>query len=138
MGDREVIRLASGMRRLLWFDAVAGLAVGLALFALAVPLAPLLGYSLPFARGLAAANFGYGCFALAIASRFPASAGAIPWLIAANAAWPLVSLVLVAWVRDSATALGFAYLAGEAVFVGVLAGVEARALARLRSAAPAA
>ncbi|MCL4821970.1 MAG: hypothetical protein KJ067_22820 [Vicinamibacteria bacterium] len=126
------------MRRFLWFDAFAGTSVGLLLFAFADWLAPLFGYSLPFARGLAAANFGYGCFALVIASRFPASAAAIPWLIAANAAWPLVSLALVAWVRDSATSLGLAYLGAEAVFVGVLAGFEARALARLRSAAPAA
>lgn len=126
------------MRRFLWFDAFAGTSVGLLLFAFADLLAPLFGYSLPFARGLAAANFGYGCFALGIAARFPASAGAIPCLVAANAAWPLVSLALIAWVRDSGTSLGLAYLAGEAVFVGVLAGFEARALARLRAPVPSA
>lgn len=125
------------MRRLLWFDAMAGTSVGLAMFALAGILAPLFGYSLRFACALAAINFAYGCFALSLATRFPASTAAIRYLIAANAAWPLISVALMTALRDSATGLGLAYLAAEGVFVGGLAMAEAQALGRLTAASAA-
>lgn len=126
------------MRRLLWFDALAGMGVGLAMFALANVLAPLFGYTLRIAYALAAANFGYGCFALTLAAWFPSSTPVLRWLVAANGAWPLISVALIAALRDSATGLGLAYLTAEGVFVGALAMVEARALARLRAAGAAA
>jgi hypothetical protein len=59
-------------------------------------------------------------------------------MIAANAAWPLVSAVLIALVWRSASGLGVAYLAAEGLFVGILAAIEWRTLARLRQGAAAA
>lgn len=115
------------MGRLLWFDACAGAIVGALMLALAGVIGPLLGLEPALLRATAAANLCYAFYSFNLA-RQPAPRRALIWaLIGANASWTLVCAAL-ALRHVSSAPLGAAYLLGEGLFVGVLAGVEARTL----------
>jgi hypothetical protein len=115
------------MRWLLWFDACAGAIAGALMLALAGVVGALLGLEPALLRATAAANLCYALYSFSLA-RQAAPRRALIWaLIGANASWMFICAGL-ALLHVSSAPLGAAYLAGEGLFVGVLAGVEARAL----------
>lgn len=122
--------LSPSERRLLWLDAAAGAAAGMALlvfrdYAAAASLFPV---------GLvvfnALANLAYASFAGTLATLTVLGLApprrALATLVAANAAWPLVCVVILSRVWGAGSAVGLAYVALEALFVGSLAFVEYR------------
>ncbi len=119
-------------RALLWVDGLAGASVGVLVLVLHSWLAVLYGLSASLVLGLGAANLAYGCYSSTLAVRLhrgrPPSRRAVVTLVAANAAWAVVCVVLAIALRERATLIGTAVLAFEAVFVGALALLERRYL----------
>jgi hypothetical protein len=117
------------LRRLLAFDAATCLAMGVALLALAGPLAAPLGLPAGWLRGAGALLL--PCAALMAWAARPAAhqralAGVV---VAGNAAWVAASVAVSALF--ALTAVGEALVLGQAAAVALLAALEARALRRL-------
>lgn len=119
-------------RALLWADGIAGASVGVLVLVLHPWLAVLYGLPASLVLGLGAANLAYGLYSSTLAVRLyrgqPPSRRAVVTLVAANAAWAVVCVVLAVALRERATLIGTAVLAVEAVFVGALALLERRYL----------
>jgi len=112
------------LHRVLWLDAATGVATGLLQLLLADQLAVLLG--LPV--GLLVAS-GWALFAYVALIAFIATRQFIPrplvWLlIAANAAWVLGCLALLFGGLAAPTLAGKAFIAVQAVAVGLLAELQ--------------
>ena len=125
----------SFLRRVLALDCASCLVIGLSLALGAEPLSGLfgLGERLLFGAGLLllplAAFIGW------LASR-PAPPSPLVWLvIAGNAAWTAESFLLIATEGARITALGTAFVAGQALAVLGVALLEYVGLRRMRAAA---
>lgn len=122
--------MRSRARRILWVDGGAGLLVGVVVLALHAPLARLYGFPVPFVLFMAAANLAYASYSGTLAVRAsrgaPPSRRAVDVLVAANLAWTVACVVLLAVLSSTATAFGVAQLVGEGTFVAVLAVLERR------------
>ena len=113
-------------------DAVTGVVTSVALVAASAALSPVLGVPtrLLLAAGLLALPF---AVVMWIAAREPLRHRALVWsVIVGNVAWVVLSL-LVALVWFAPTTLGRGVIVGQAVAVAVLAWLEHRAFARLRT-----
>ena len=108
----------------LHIDGSAGLAVGLVLFALAKWVSELYRLPLNVILFLASANILYGCYALALALSNKRSLMAINILSIANSVWVFVCAAIVVLYVQTASPVGFLFIGGEALFVGVLAVYE--------------
>ncbi len=108
------------LRRVLWLDAATGVATGLLQLLLADQLAVLLGLPVGLLVASGWAIFGYVALIAFIATR-PFIPQALVWLlIAANAAWVLGCLALLFGGLATPTLMGQAFIAVQAVAVGVL------------------
>lgn len=105
-------------------DGSAGLAVGLVLFALAEWVSELYRLPLNIILFLASANILYGCYALALALSNQRSLMAIKVLSIANSVWVVICVAIVVLYVQTASPVGFLFIGGEALFVGVLAVYE--------------
>jgi hypothetical protein len=108
----------------LHIDGSAGLAVGLVLFALAEWVSELYRLPLNVILFLASANILYGCYALALALSNQRSLMAIKVLSIANSVWVVICVAIVVLYVQTASPVGFLFIGGEALFVGVLAVYE--------------
>ena len=126
---------SSWLRRVLAIDAVSSAAMGLGLLVLAPTLAPLLNLPLDLLREAGAILLPFAALVGYLASREqPARAGV--WIvIALNAVWTVDSIVLLlsGWVEPNG--LGYAFVIGQAVVVGVFAELEYLGLRRVSLAA---
>lgn len=108
------------LRRVLWLDAATGVAAGLVQVVLAAYLAPLLGLPEQLLLVSGWALFGYVAVICLTATR-PVLPSALVWLlIGANAAWVLGCLALLFGGLAKPTLLGQAFIAVQAVAVGLL------------------
>lgn len=129
------------LRTALRLDAAASGAMGALLLLGAGALSPLFDLPLPLLRG---AGLALVPFALALAwlARRPRIPRGWAWaVIAANVLWALDSLLLPATGRVAPSALGTAFVIGQAVAVALFACLEyvgLRALGRGRAAGPSA
>jgi hypothetical protein len=108
----------------LHIDGSAGLAVGLVLFALAEWVSELYRLPLNVILFLASANILYGCYALALALSNQRSLMAIKVLSIANSVWVVICVAIVVLYVQTLSPVGFLFIGGEALFVGVLAVYE--------------
>ncbi|MGK0502287.1 MAG: hypothetical protein ACJARF_001048 [Alteromonadaceae bacterium] len=108
----------------LHIDGSAGLAVGLVLFALAKWVSELYRLPLNVILFLASANILYGCYALALALSNQRSLMAIKVLSTANSVWVVICVAIVVLYVQTLSPVGFLFIGGEALFVGVLAVYE--------------
>ena len=122
------------LRPLLWLDAVTCIAFGLLIAIAAGPLSELLGLPVPLLREAGILLFPFALFVLWVAMRTDPARGTRA-IIAANVAWVLASLALLAgpWVEP--TAIGTAFVAVQAAAVAGIAILEAHALRRPLSTA---
>lgn len=117
-------------------DSGGGLLAGALVLALRGWLAELHGLPLAVVTFMGAANVTYGCFSGTLlrvtppVRRLPSAA-----LVAANFAWPVVCLGLLAANAGEVGPTGVLHLAGEGLYVGLLAEVERRVLLRRPGAA---
>ncbi|HYR10197.1 MAG TPA: hypothetical protein VEQ60_20655 [Longimicrobium sp.] len=123
------------MKNLLWVDCIAGALAGVAVLMLSGWLSGL--YALPRELLLAngAVNVLYASYSFSLARRARRPGSLISLLVFANLAWAVVCLWLVSVFSGSATWFGIGHLAGEALFVGGLAGLEWRWRDQLLTAA---
>ncbi|MBB4636751.1 hypothetical protein [Longimicrobium terrae] len=113
-------------RNLLWIDCIAGALAGATMLVLGGWLSELYGVPCGLLLFMGAANLLYAAYSFSLAARTRRSTNLILLLVLANLAWAAVCAGLAVVFRDSATPLGIAALAVEAVFVGALACLEWR------------
>lgn len=120
-------------RKLLWVDGFAGLTAG-SLMLLAIDFLERW-YKLPreLLLFIGLANVTYASYSLSLAARTVRAMKFIVLLVGANLFWSVVCLVTAAVYFDVASPFGLAQLVGEALFVGVLAGLEWRWRAQLQT-----
>lgn len=120
-------------RKLLWVDGFAGLIAG-SLMLLAIDFLERW-YKLPreLLLFIGLANVTYASYSLSLAARTVRAMKFIVLLVGANLFWSVVCLVMAAVYFDVASPFGLVQLVGEALFVGVLAGLEWRWRALLQT-----
>jgi hypothetical protein len=116
------------LRRVLLVDAASCVGMGLFLTLLAVPLAPLLGLPQELLLYAGLALLPTAGFMAWVGTREPVPPAGAWLVIVGNLLWVAASLFLLVLV--SATALGYAFVIGQAIVVGVLAELEYLALRR--------
>ncbi|HVF18608.1 MAG TPA: hypothetical protein VNA21_16915 [Steroidobacteraceae bacterium] len=125
----------SWLRRVLAIDAVSSAAMGLGLLVLAPTLAPLLNLPLDLLREAGAILLPFAALVGYLASREQPARAGVWTVIALNAVWTVDSIVLLlsGWVEPNG--LGYAFVIGQAVVVGVFAELEYVGLRRASLAA---
>ena len=117
------------VRRVLFVDAATCIATGLFLALLAAPLAPFLGLSAGLLLYAGLALLPIAAFIAWVAAREQISPAGVWLVIIGNALWVLASLALLFAV--SPTALGYAFVIGQALIVAALAEMEYVALRKV-------
>lgn len=112
------------LRRVLWVDAASGAGTAVLHIALADTLAPLLGLPAPLLLWSGVVLVAFVLSIAWIASRRTIPAGSVWALIAANTAWVLGCVALLASNAVAPTTLGTASLVVQIVVVGVMVELE--------------
>lgn len=121
------------LRTVLWADAIASGATGLAMVAGAGPLENVLGLPDGLTREAGLILVPYAALVAVVAARAQISRAAVWAFIVANAAWTIGSIgLLVGGLAP--TALGYAFVIAQALVVAVLAELQ---YAGVQSLAPA-
>jgi hypothetical protein len=123
------------LRRALLLDAVASGATGLLLIAGANLVDGLLGLPAALLRGAGLVLVPYVAFVIWAGTRETVSRPAVETIVAANALWAAASALLLVsgWVAP--TALGYAFVIGQAVVVALLGELQYVGLRRPLAAA---
>ena len=118
------------LRRVLAVDAVSSAAMGLGLLVLAPTLAPMLNLPLELLRDAGMILLPFAALVGYLASREQPARAGVWTVIALNAVWSVdsVLLLLSGWIEP--TGLGYAFVIGQAVVVGVFAELEYLGLRR--------
>jgi hypothetical protein len=123
---KHAVRSMHVIKNLLWIDCIAGALAGVLVLSFSGWLSSL--HALP--RDLlllnGAVNLLYASYSFSLAARARRPRASINVLVFANLSWAVVCLWLVTVFAGSATVFGIGHLAGEAVFVGGLAGLQWR------------
>ena len=123
------------LRQILALDAISSGGMGLLLIAGAGILESWLGIPAGFQRAAGAILIPFAAFVAWLATR-PAPPRALVWTaVAINAVWVVESLVTLMSAWLSPTALGMAFVIGQAVVVALLAELQVYALRRDRRVA---
>jgi hypothetical protein len=125
---------ATGLRRVLAFDAVSGAGTGALQLGLTGLLSQWLGLSAPLLQGSGLAIFVFVVLAGWLAMQSVPPRAALAALVVGNFAWVAGCLALVLGGAPAVTPLGIAYLIVQAVVVLVLAELQWMALRRTRPA----
>ncbi len=119
------------LRRLMAFDAITSVAMGLMLVAGAGILGPLLNLPAPLLRASGLALVPFALCVGVVAVRAAASRAAVLTVALVNAAWVIGSLGLLFSGQVSPNLFGMAFVAAQAIFVGVLAELQVIGARRL-------
>lgn len=125
---------ATGLRRVLAFDAVSGAGTGALQLGLTGILSQWLGLSAPLLQGSGLAIFVFVVLAGWLAMQAAPPRAALAALVVGNFAWVAGCLALAFGAAPAVTPLGIAYLMVQAVVVLVLAELQWMALRRTRQA----
>lgn len=117
------------LRPLLWLDAATCIAFGLLLAIAADPLSELLGLPIPLLREAGILLLPFALFIIWVATRADPARGTRV-VIAANVAWVLASLAVLAGLWVDPTTIGTAFVVVQAAAVAGIAILEAYALRR--------
>jgi hypothetical protein len=117
------------LKRVLLLDAASCLGMGAALVAGAAPLAQPLGLPAALLGGAGVALIPIGLFMAFVATRAAPSALLVWLIILGNVGWAAQSFGLIA-VSPTISALGLAFVAGQAAFVSLIAALEYAGLRR--------
>ena len=114
----------SFLRRVLAFDAVSSGALGLGALLFAPTLAGLLGLPVDLLREAGIVLLPFAAFVGFLASRQEPSRIGVWIVIALNALWVIDSVLLLFANGVEPNALGYAFIIGQAIAVGVLAELQ--------------
>ncbi len=114
--------------KLLWIDGLAAGAAGILVMLLTATGWLSVWYQLSqgFLYGLAAVNLIYACYSLPLAMRAERPRSFIVLLVAGNASWAVVCMILAFFFRETSSLFGLIHLVAEGLFVGGLAYLEWR------------
>ncbi len=112
------------LRRVLWLDAATGGVTGLMQVLLAKQLSELLGLPVGLLVASGWAIFGYVALIALIATRQPIPQALVWLLIVANGLWVLGCLALLFGGLVAPTLMGQAFIAVQALAVGLLAELQ--------------
>lgn len=112
------------LHRVLWLDAATGVATGLLQLLLADQLAAVLGLPVGLLVASGWAILGYVALIAFIATRQPIPQALVWLLIVANGLWVLGCLALLFGGLVAPTLMGQAFIAVQAVAVGLLAELQ--------------
>ncbi|MCU0762642.1 MAG: hypothetical protein ACK40L_02995 [Hydrogenophaga sp.] len=124
----------SGLRKVLWFDAVTGVGTGAIQLSASGLLAGWLGLPVALLQGSGLAIFAFVALAAWLALQPSPSRAGLTVIVVCNFAWALGCLALVFGGAAGLTALGVAYLMVQAIAVLVLAELQWMGLKRLPEA----
>lgn len=123
------------LRRVLALDSASCLMIGLLLCVGAAPLSGLFGLGETLLLGAGLLLLPLAAFIAWLASR-PAPPSLLVWLvIVGNLAWTAESFLLISTESGRITALGTAFVAGQAVAVLAITALEYACLRRMRATA---
>lgn len=105
-------------------DALTCALTGLALALGAGPMAPILGLPAGLLRYAGVSLVPFAAFVLWVGTREPLSRIAVQLIIGLNAAWVAASAGLLVSGLVAPSAMGYAFVIGQAVVVGILAEME--------------
>jgi hypothetical protein len=125
------------LKRVLLLDAASCLGMAALLLPGATAFAPLLGLDRSLLVGAGAALAPIGLFILWIATRQTLYVWLVALVVAGNLLWAVESFLLLT-VAAGATAIGIAFVSGQAAIVALLAMLEFIGVRRARVAAAAA
>jgi hypothetical protein len=125
------------LKRVLLVDAASCLGMAALLLPGATALAPLLGLDRALLVGAGAALAPLGLLILWIATRRGLYVWLVALVIAGNLLWTVESFLLLT-VAAGVTAIGVAFVSGQAAIVALLAALEFAGLRRARQAVPSA
>jgi len=121
-------RYPAWLRTVLWVDGITGLVSGLMGLAASDFQATLLGLPAALVQGSGVLVLGFVVLiALLLAQSQPPRWG-LRALVVGNALWVVASVVVVELQWPTLNALGVAYVLLQAAFVGVLAGLQFKAM----------
>ena len=123
------------LHRVLILDAAASGATAVLLIAAAPALAPLLGLPVALMRGAGLVLLPYVAFVALVARRGRFEAAAVWSIIVSNALWAAASVLLLLSGLIAPTALGIAFVVGQAVIVALLGELQYVGLRRPAAAA---
>jgi hypothetical protein len=118
------------LRRALVVDALASGLTGALMLGGASALAPMLGLPTALLQGAGLVLVPYVAFVAIVAARTHISTAAVWAVIACNAVWTVASFALVIDGFVAPTALGIAFVIGQAVAVAALGALQYAALRR--------
>lgn len=123
------------LRRALLADAIVSGATGLLMLAGAAPLARVVGLPEALLRWSGASLLPFAAIVAWLGTRERPARGAVLAVVVANALWVIDSVLLLAlgWVEP--TALGYAFVAAQALVVALFAEAQALGLRRARMTA---
>ena len=126
----HALPVSSFLRTVLFADAAASGATGLLLAAGAGPLSGLLGLPVALMQVAGVVLLPYAALVALLGRRASLPRGVLLAVIAVNAVWAIdsIALLFTPWVAP--TALGYAFVIGQAVAVGVFAELQVMALRR--------
>jgi hypothetical protein len=112
------------LTRLLYFDGLAGLVVGIFLLIVREPLSVLLGLPVWLLTLQGIINLCYASYSLPLARRQDRPQWMLWTLVVANLAYALFAAVLLTQFLPSCTGLGVVYFMLEVIIIGGLGAVE--------------
>ena len=121
-------------RRLLWIDCSGAAVVGIVVVLLSGWLSELHRLPRDFLLFIGCVNLGYGAYSFSLARRGERPIALIRLLVVANLLWTVLCMRWTWIFFDTASIFGLLHIAGEGVYVGVLAGLEWRWRELLRKA----
>jgi hypothetical protein len=121
-------------RKLLWVDGLAAAVAGVAVLLSGSWLSEWYGLPREILLLVGGVNLSYALYSLFLAARAERPKALIILLVIANLVWAFVCLQWAVAFADTASMFGVTHLAGEGVFVGVLASLEWRWRELLRTA----
>jgi hypothetical protein len=123
-------RSSTFLRRALLLDAAASGATALLVIAAAAPLEGLLGLPAALLRWAGLVLLPYVAFVVYAGTREAISRQAVLAIIGANALWAIASALLLASGLVAPTALGYAFVIGQALVVALLGELQYMGLRR--------
>jgi hypothetical protein len=117
-------RSAQFLRRVLAVDAISSAAMALMLLALTAPLASMLAVPSELLHNAGAVLLPFAMFVGWLATRPQPARGAVWIVIASNALWVIESAVILLgnWMQPNA--LGYVFVIGQALVVGLFAELQ--------------
>ncbi len=112
------------LTKLLYFDGLAGLVVGIFLLAMREPMSELLGLPIWLLTLQGCINLCYAAYSLPLARRRHHPRWMLWTLVAGNLSYALFAAVMLLRFYPSCSKLGVAYFLAEVLFVGGLGVVE--------------